>query len=490
MLAALALTIIWQTSDLDVPKAQREFRGVWVATVDNIDWPSTNGLTTQKQKEELIAILDNCERLNLNAVIFQVRPSCDALYDSKLEPWSEYLTGKQGKAPNPKWDPLKFAIEEAHKRGLELHAWFNPYRAKHPSMKDTLSPKHIAKRIPKVVKFYGRFMWLDPGEPAVQKHTMAVFMDVVKRYDVDGIHIDDYFYPYPVKENGKIVPFPDTRSYRAYRKKGGKLAVDDWRRKNVDDFVEKLYKNIKKVKPWVKFGISPFGIYRPGMPPSIKAGIDQYAELYADCLKWLQKGWCDYMTPQLYWAIDPPEQSYPVLLDWWVSVNEKGRHIWPGLFTSRINEGVTDWPIDEIINQIEVTRNKEGASGNVHFSMRALMQNWKGIADGLSVDAYSQKALVPQSKWLDAKVPDAPKNIALAKGSDGDTFVKWASPSSPDVRFAAIYVREDENWKLERVVGAAARFAIVKSFVNGGKDVRITFLDRCGNESAPAPAIR
>ncbi len=433
------------------PPAPREFRGVWVATVDNIDWPTKRDLTTDAQKRELLHILDTCRRLNLNAVILQVRPSCDSLYESSIEPWSEYLTGKQGNAPNPKWDPLAFAIDEAHKRGLELHAWFNPYRAKHPAAKGPLASNHIANTHPNLVRTYGTYLWLDPGEPAVQQRSLDVFLDVVKRYDVDGIHIDDYFYPYPVKdEKGAEVPFPDEKSYAAYRAGGGRLALKDWRRKSVDDFVQRVYEGTKKLKPWVKFGISPFGIYRPGVPPTIKAGIDQYDQLYADCLKWLRMGWCDYFTPQLYWPITQTPQSYPVLLDWWVSQNVKKRHIWPGNFTSQLRGTNPAWTVEELLEQIRITRATRGAGGNVHFSMKAFTLNYKGIADAILAGPYKEKALVPESPWMGKRKPGAP-SLQVLRRDDGRPVADWSATNSDGVRFWTVYLLRGGCWELESV---------------------------------------
>src|SRR5579871_3371768 len=299
------------------PPVPREFRGVWVATVANIDWPSKPGLSTDQQKAEMLAILDKAAQLKLNAIIFQVRPGCDALYDSRLEPWSEYLTGQMGRAPDSYYDPLAFAVEEAHKRGLELHAWFNPYRARHAEAKSSISPDHVSQMHPDLVKQYGRSLWLDPGEKAVQDYSLSVILDVVRRYDIDGVHIDDYFYPYKETDaQNKVLPFPDDASWQKYVQSGGTLSRDDWRRQNVDTFIERLYKGVKEVKPWVKFGISPFGIWRPGYPAQVK-GFDAYQELNADSRKWLRNGWLDYWTPQLYWKIDQTGQSYPVLLKWW-----------------------------------------------------------------------------------------------------------------------------------------------------------------------------
>ncbi|HWL40671.1 MAG TPA: family 10 glycosylhydrolase, partial [Gemmatimonadaceae bacterium] len=302
------------TSAGAAPPVRREFRAVWVASVRNIDWPSKPGLSTQEQKDELIGILDRSAALRLNAVILQVRPAADALYASPYEPWSEYLTGRMGKAPDPYYDPLEFAVNEAHRRGLELHAWFNPYRARHPSSRSPASRDHISRTHPSLVKTYGTHLWMDPGERLIREHSIKVVLDVVKRYDIDGVHIDDYFYPYQVLDkNKKVVPFPDDASYRRAMKKGPKLERDDWRRQNVDHLIQRMYDEVKKVKPWVLVGISPFGIWRPGNPPGV-VGLDQYATLYADAKKWEQEGWLDYLTPQIYWQVESKGQPYAKLL--------------------------------------------------------------------------------------------------------------------------------------------------------------------------------
>lgn len=249
------------------PPPAREFRGAWVATVKNIDWPSKPGLSTAQQKAELLIILDRAAQLKLNAVLLQVRPACDALYASKLEPWSEYLTGKMGRAPSPFYDPLEFAVTEAHRRGLELHAWFNPFRARHNTGFSTLSKNHISRTHPEFVRTYGQQLWLDPGDKAARDYSQAVILDIVKRYDIDGAHMDDYFYPYAEKDKaGAVIDFPDWPSWNRYLAGGGKLSRGDWRRENVNGFVHRLHDEIKARKPWVKFGISPFGIWRPDQP--------------------------------------------------------------------------------------------------------------------------------------------------------------------------------------------------------------------------------
>jgi uncharacterized lipoprotein YddW (UPF0748 family) len=379
----------YEPSSIIPPKPLREFRGVWVATVANIDWPSKPGLTTAEQKKELLTLLDRVVQLKLNAVIFQVRPACDAMYASKIEPWSEYLTGKMGQAPYPFYDPLAFAIEQAHARGLELHAWFNPYRAHHFQSISPISANHISKTRPNLVRHYGKYLWLDPGERDVQDYSLSVVMDVVKRYDVDGIHFDDYFYPYEEKgADGKDQDFPDDASWRKFGT-GGRLSRDDWRRENVNQFVERVYKSIKAAKPWVKFGISPFGIWRPGSPQQIK-GYDAYTKLFADSRLWLVNGWLDYLAPQLYWQIEPKEQSFPALLDWWTQQNPKGREIFSGIAASSAGK----WKPDEIPNQIRLTRKQNGASGYILYSMKSLLSN-PPLFQKLERDINAQPALVP-----------------------------------------------------------------------------------------------
>jgi len=367
-----------------------EFRAVWIATVANIDWPSKPGLSAGEQKKEMIELLDRCKSLNLNAVIFQVRPMCDALYESKLEPWSSFITGTQGVSPG--YDPLAFAVTEAHKRGLELHAWINPYRAWISSAKGEPAANHLVKTRPDLAKKYGKHYWLNPTNAEVQAHSLAVALDIVKRYDVDGLHMDDYFYPYPEADaDKKLMPFPDDDTWAEYQTHKGTLSRDDWRRDAVNQFVKKLYSEVHKAKPWVKVGISPFGIWRPGHPEGV-TGFDQYGQLYADASLWLREGWVDYFTPQLYWAIDAPKQSYPKLQDWWVSQNAKGRHIWIGNGTHRHTP-------EEIINQIGLSRRTAGVTGNVHFSMKHLV----GDKAAALKTVYAEPASIPATPWLPAR---------------------------------------------------------------------------------------
>jgi uncharacterized lipoprotein YddW (UPF0748 family) len=376
----------------------REMRGVWVATVGNFDWPSAPGLPAARQKQELVFLLDSLAALNANAVILQVRPAADALYPSALEPWSEVLSGTQGVAPEPLWDPLAFAIAEAHARGMELHAWFNPYRARPASSVSPAAASHVSRRRPDLVRAYGRQLWLDPGEEDVAAHSLAVILDVVKRYDVDGIHLDDYFYPYPEKDAaGNVVEFPDEPSFAMYVASGGVLGREDWRRWNVNRFVKRLHDEVKAVKRGVRVGISPFGIWRPGRPAQVR-GLDAYEEISADARTWLQRGWVDYLAPQLYWPIEQKEQSFPALLAWWAGQNVRERFLWPGLAANRVGVGEEGkgWPAREIAEQIRRTRAQPGASGHILFSARALLDNRAGLATELMKDVWAEPAELPE----------------------------------------------------------------------------------------------
>lgn len=355
--------------------AAPEFRGAWVASVYNLDWPSKPGLPAAAQKAELLALLDRAAELKLNAILFQIRPACDALYASRQEPWSAFLTGQQGVSPG--YDPLAYAITEAHARGLELHAWFNPFRAA-VRAHDRLAASHVAREHPEWVRTYAGQLWLDPGVPEVRQYSLGVILDVVRRYNIDGVHIDDYFYPYP--KGG--ADFPDTATWRQW---GGGLERGDWRRENINRFVKAMYQSVKAEKPAVRVGISPFGIWRPGVPATIEADLDSYAHLFADSRKWLAEGWCDYLAPQLYWSCEPAKQSFPVLLAWWRAQNPAGKAIWPGIATERIGAAR---PASEIARQIALTREGTTQPGHIHWNMKSLMKNQGGVGVLLKRDVY------------------------------------------------------------------------------------------------------
>lgn len=464
-----------------IPETPREMRAAWIATVDNIDWPSEPALPVAEQKAELCALLDRAKQLNLNAVIFQVRPTADALYESSLEPWSEFLTGKQGRAPEPYYDPLAFAIEEAHHRGLELHAWFNPFRAWHFAAKGNFAKNHIKHTNPDLVLEYGRYWWLDPGRPEAREHTLDVILDVVKRYDIDGVHLDDYFYPYAEKDaRGQDIPFPDTTSYRQYIEQNNSINKGDWRRQNINRFVENLYNKLKEEKPHVRFGISPFGIWRPGHPPQIE-GYDAYANIYADARKWIREGWVDYLSPQLYWPVDQKPQSFSVLLKWWQQQNRFDRHMWPGLYTSRAGNS---WKADEINHQIERTREQPGATGNIHFSMKALMHNYGNIADKLLTGKYNRPALVPATTWISGEKPQQPE-ASLKKMGD-QMLVQLPANRKKLPWLWVLKTRYGQTWQTIIIPGWQQSRLLPAENKNGAfTGAVISIVDRLGNESTP-----
>lgn len=473
------------------PPVAREFRAVWVATVGNIDWPSKPGLTTAQQQAELITILDRAASVGLNAVILQVRPSADALYDSPYEPWSEFLSGQMGRAPSPYYDPLAFAVAEAHKRGLELHAWFNPYRARYNAAKTPAAASHVSVARPELVRSYAHYRWMDPGDPETPRWSLRVIADVVRRYDVDGVHIDDYFYPYPEDgPNGKPLPFPDSASYARYQAGGGTLARDDWRRANVDAFVHAMYDSVHAVKPWVKVGVSPFGIYRPKEPANACC-FDAYAKLYADARRWWRAGWADYFTPQLYWKIAARQQSYPELLAWWVAENARGRHLWPGNYLSRVGPKPTDWTVAEIDSQILVTRAQRGATGNVWFSMQTFLRNTVGVSDSLRDGAYRMPALVPASPWLPGRAPGAPL-VAVSRGARPRVAIDPA-PGEESPWLWVVQLREGDRWDTVILPGSAREYVPVGRAYAGGEargpdEVRAYGVDRTGRDGPAARA--
>ena len=463
-----------------IAKPAREFRAAWIATVANINWPSKPGLSTAAQQAEALQLLDFLETNNFNAAILQVRPQADALYKSELEPWSYFLTGKQGQAPSPFYDPLEFWVENAHKRGIELHVWLNPYRAHHKDGKE-ISEQSIVKKRPELAVYLKEgYWWLDPAQQGTQDLTTAVVMDLVKRYDIDGVHFDDYFYPYPSYNLNE--DFPDDASWKIYQKGGGKLSRGDWRRNAVNVFIEQLYKKIKAEKPFVKFGLSPFGIWRPGYPESV-AGFDQYDQLYADAKLWLNKGWIDYFTPQLYWPINRIPQSFPVLLGWWEGENKMKRHLWPGISVGADSSAKN---VNEIMSQIMISRGMLPESkGIVHWSISSLTKN-PNMTKALKNGPYSQQALVPASPWLDNKAPIAPEATATVKGNE--VLVNWKHPSEKDVFHWVVYYTYGNNWSY-KILNSNEKSFVIKP--PSGQmttqivvtKVAVSAVDRSGNES-------
>lgn len=376
-----------------------EFRGVWIASVDNIDWPQRGMVNSDNQKADFIRQLELHKKNGMNAVIVQVRPAADAFYPSPYEPWSQWLTGTQGKPPSPYYDPLQFMIEESHKRGMEFHAWCNPYRADFKIGSSSISPTHVTRVHPEWFLTYGDKKYFDPANKEAQNFVVKVIADIVSRYDVDAIHMDDYFYPYRIA--GK--EFPDEASYK---RSGTKLAKDDWRRSNVDTVIRKLDQAIKKEKPWVKFGISPFSVWRnkdkdPRGSDS-QAGQTNYDDLFADILLWLKEKWIDYVAPQLYLEIGHDKIDYKKLLDWW-GKNSYGRHLYIGHGIYRAGTNTAWKTPQELPNQIKLLRQNPNVHGSIYFSSKSFDKNPNGWNDSLRNNYYRHPATVPVMDWLPQK---------------------------------------------------------------------------------------
>lgn len=458
-----------------LPEINREFRAAWIATVANINWPSRNNLSVDEQKREAIRLLDMLKDANFNAVIFQARPSADALYKSDLEPWSYFLTGQTGKAPYPFYDPLEFWIDEAHKRGLELHVWMNPYRAHHSSGGNVTNASMASKMSEQTYRLRNGMFWMDPSDQKTQDHVSDVIKDIVKRYDIDAIHIDDYFYPYKEYNGGK--DFPDDRTWNRYKNAGGTLSKADWRRGNVNKFIKRVHDEIKKEKSNVKFGISPFGIWKPGYPAGI-SGSSQYDELYADAKLWLNEGWCDYYSPQLYWKEGGP-QSFSSLLKWWQDENIKNIHLWPGLNTVGIK--VADKP-SEITAQMYTIRRllPKNTAGEIHYSTDGLSKN-PAMLNAVK-NLYKNKAVVPVSPWIKSKKPADP---LLITEKSGDSYkISWNSSDANNTFKWVLFAKYGDVWETE-ILEKSDKSKLIPSVKNGKKlnTVAVKTIDRLGNES-------
>ncbi|KAB2909192.1 MAG: family 10 glycosylhydrolase [Ignavibacteriales bacterium] len=476
---------------LNAQNPKREFRASWIATVTNLDWPITRGLNSTKQKNELITLLDSLKSANINVVIFQVRSECDAMYPSDLEPWSFWLTGQQGLAPD--YDPLQFAIEEAHKRGMEIHVWFNPYRAERSVGGYNLDPKHILVRHPDWAIHIGNIKFLNPGLPMVRDYVLQVILDVVKRYDLDGIHMDDYFYPYPPNQ----ITYQDTATFRQYPR--GFSNIGDWRRDNVNILIKAINDSTHFYKPWVKFGMSPFGIWKNGVPPGI-TGLNAYTDIYCDAINWLQNKAVDYLTPQLYWPFGGG-QDYGKLMPWWAdSVARNGRHFYPGQATYRI----PNWNNpSEIHNQIRANRANPKVGGSVFFRSSDFISNFKGFADSLKSNLYNTVALPPQMDWKDIVPPNPPQNLHFERVSGtGTSALIWDKPNvAPDGDTAtryAVYRFTTPNPTPQDYENSRNIQDVVGSRITRPKPASqpttfyfaVTSLDRNFNESLPSNIVQ
>ncbi len=467
-----------------------EFRAVWVATVANIDWPSAKGLSTDQQKNEAIAILNKHQQLGMNAIILQVRPTADAFYPSKLEPWSRYISGTQGQAPNPFYDPLKFWIDECHKRGMELHAWLNPYRVSQ-KFDEPLSTQHVAFQHPDWILKYGNKLYFDPGVPETRKFVAEVVKDIVARYDVDAIHFDDYFYPYPLEE-----AFPDTASFRQFNRGYSTENIADWRRENVDICIKMLNDSIKATKPWVKFGISPFGVWRnkenDPRGSDTKAGATNYDHLYANIIKWQEAGWIDYCLPQLYWRIGHPLVDFELLANWWKN-HAYGRAMYIGHSAYRVNpeSQIHQWTeADQLPKQIRVLRSIPEITGSAYFSSRSFNGNLLGFQDSLRLNLYKKPAIIPPMPWLDNTPPKA-----LAKIKKSGKKVKWKTINNSNEMDKAwqfvVYVNEEGKALNTQTSGQIVDITRMQEIRFDRKNkkkkkyvVRVSVLDRLNNESS------
>ncbi|OOQ60460.1 glycoside hydrolase family 10 protein [Mucilaginibacter pedocola] len=491
---AIAQTVAEEDSVLIQPK--REFRAVWIATVSNLDWPQNARATAELQKRDLLNQLNSHQQTGINAIMFQVRPAADAFYAKSREPWSKYLTGKQGDAPD--YDPLEFAIDEAHKRNMELHAWFNPYRATFDGKFNLLSADHITRTKPEWFFIYEGIKLFNPGIPEVREYIVQVVLDVVKNYDVDGIHMDDYFYPYPVR--GQVIN--DADAFAEYG--AGFSNVKDWRRDNVDKLIHMLADSIHKYKPTMKFGISPFGIWaNKSQHPdgSNTHGGSSYIENFADTRKWMKEGWIDYISPQIYWQIGNRAAAFDTLLDWW-SNNTYNRHLYVGLAPYRFYEARS--PAfknpSEIPNQLRLMRDNPRVQGGIYFRSQTLVANANHLADTLKQDFYQFPALPPPMLWRDSVPPNAPQNF-IARAERKNIVLKWSMPlpaadSEPVYGYVVYRFTEGQAFDLgdpENILHIQYNTepVYVDTNVQPGKTYFyvVTALDRMKNESERTPTV-
>ncbi len=472
---------------------KREFRGVWIATVANIDWPSKKGLTTVQQKQELIDLLDQHKKNGFNAILLQIRPTADAFYTKSRELWSHWLTGVQGLPPADGFDPLEFAIKEAHERGIELHAWFNPYRATMDTNAVT-SVNHITNTNPDIFYAYNGQKFFNPGLSEVREYITQVILDVVKGYDIDGVHFDDYFYPYPV--NGKTIN--DGATFEKYP--NGFTKIEDWRRNNVDLLVKMVNDSVHHYKKFVKFGISPFAIWRNYKEDTLgsrTSGLSNYSQLYADSRKWIKQGWVDYINPQIYFSFAKTTAPFQTLLDWWTN-NTFGRHLYIGLAAYLLSPvKKNSFGYSEIPNQIRAVRNANLAQGSVFFSSKSLSTVARSVADSLKIDFYKYPALPPQMPWIDETPPNKPENLTVQALSAG-IQLKWQLPLKAfDGETASGFVvyRFEEGEKTDVLnakniihINFLNRTAFLDINYEKGKryNYLVTALDRIKNESEPS----
>ena len=467
------------------PYPKREFRGAWIQAVNG----QFRGIPTEKLKQTLIDQLNSLQGAGINAIIFQVRPEADALYASQLEPWSRFLTGVQGQAPSPYWDPMQFMIDECHKRGMEFHAWINPYRVK-TSLKSELSPNHLYNIHPEWFVTYNNQLFFDPALPESRRHICMVVADIVSRYDVDAIHMDDYFYPYPAKG----MDFPDDASFARYG--GGFTNRADWRRSNVNILIQKIHETIRGLKPWVKFGISPFGIYRneKNDPLGSKTnGLQNYDDLYADVLLWARNGWVDYNIPQIYWQIGHPAADYETLVKWWAKHTEnRPLFIGQSVMNTIQNADPKNPSMNQLPRKMALERAYQTIGGSCQWPASAVVENAGKYRDALVQEYHKYPALVPVFDFMDDKAPGKVRKVKKVWTEDG-YMLFWTAPKAKDEMDRAVqYVvyRFDDKEKVNiddaSYIVAVTRNNFYKLPYKDGKNKYryvVTALDRLHNES-------
>lgn len=464
---------------------KREFRAAWIQSVNG----QFRGMPTEKLKQNLIGQLNSLQKAGINAIIFQVRPEADALYASRLEPWSRFLTGVQGKAPEPYWDPMQFMIDECHKRGMEFHAWINPYRTK-TTLKSELAPNHVYNIHPEWFVTYGDQLYFDPALPESRRHICMVVSDIVSRYDVDAIHMDDYFYPYPIK--GK--DFPDDASFARFG--GGFSNKGDWRRSNVNVLIKKLHETIREIKPWVKFGVSPFGIYRneSSAPLGSKTkGLQNYDDLYADVLLWAREGWIDYNIPQIYWHIGHPVADYETLVKWWAR-NTENRPLFIGqsVMNTVQNADPKNPSINQLPRKMALQRAYQTIGGSCQWPASAVVENAGKYRDALIAEYHKYPALPPVFDFMDNEAPANVRKMKPVWTEDG-YILFWTAPKYKEEMNRAIqYVvyrfndKEKVNIDDPSHIVAITRDNFYKLPYEDGKTKYryvVTALDRLHNES-------
>ena len=488
MVLMIVSTVFYATADTYNPR-KREFRGAWIQCVNG----QFIGMSTQKMQQTLSYQLDELQKDGVNAIFFQVRAECDALYKSDLEPWSRFLTGKQGQAPSPYWDPLQWMIDQCHSRGMELHAWLNPYRAKTKTT-SALASNHVAMRHPGSVFAYDGLFILNPGQPSNRDYIIKVVNDIVTRYDIDGIHMDDYFYPYPVAG----LQIPDDRDFKQYN--NGITDRADWRRDNVNVFIKECGESIHKIKPWVKFGVSPFGIYRnkrAGVEVGSNTnGTQNYDDLYADVLLWVNNGWVDYTVPQLYWEIGHKSADYKTLIEWWNRYASK-RLLFIGEDVERTAKAadLNNHNINQMPAKFELHQQQPYVQGTVLWYAKAAVDNIGNYGTMLRTNYWRYPALQPRMPFIDSKAPKKPKKLAVVWTEDGPVLF-WTNPKAKkwgdEVKKSVVYrFKKGEKINLDdpsKIVGITPE-TMYRLPYDGGKQKYtyvVTSLDRLSNESKGA----